>query len=822
MSSMESRRVFLLFVLLFFLLAAPEPRAPIPGYERERRRQLVDEEKRALSLLNSSRYGDFDGTGDQWLPLKGMNKDDGYAWGLLPVVQKKAREQYQSILTNAGLSAPTKDGSAEQDFDITSLSLPLYRNVTGKVRGDWVQWKQPGKIPRPHLNLTTLMMRHDYFTRIFGHNVTADHGTLSLALQEEGSEDMTVGTASVREIKADMILRSEQSLGESWLTTLYGVHFPGTGGMILTTQSEKYAGLSALPHFALSNDTFELSRKFLTKSLSDALANKRHQHANFLPWTSLPRHPNTITFAAPKCEYVAYIQQHPARIGGGLAQDSVLAIIEQELRSPIGAPIPSPPLMTMSAVIFSPDCGFIVETKDSPAYPPSDDLYLMGPKLEEYRKYSGRLIIIIAGMLASQVTLLKRQMTESSTPSTRSRVSFYTIAMMSMGDALFMSFIMLELYSETSFLLLTATAFLAFFSVSFLGMKFQIEIWAIQAPERREQDRRPAAQPATTPTVSLPLPVTAPRPNDTGATPIILPPDQDGPTTTTTNRPTTGEGGESVNDTGAMYTRFYFILFCLLFFSSWALFWPRRVATIYANLLSFIYLSFWTPQIYRNVMRNCRKALRWDFVIGQSALRVFPFLYFYIVRGNVLFVSRDVPTAILLSAWVWIQAWVLGLQDILGPRFFVPNGWAPPAYDYHPILRDTSASGSGEDVESGGTLPIGYLRAEQRDATTSSGERQGSSRDRKKKVFDCAICMQDIEVLVLAAAGGTGGGSGSSSGGGPSVVGGSSVAESASHIFSRRTYMVTPCRHIFHSTCLESWMRLRLQCPICRETIPPI
>jgi hypothetical protein len=39
---------------------------------------------------------------------------------------------------------------------------------------------------------------------------------------------------------------------------------------------------------------------------------------------------------------------------------------------------------------------------------------------------------------------------------------------------------------------------------------------------------------------------------------------------------------------------------------------------------------------------------------------------------------------------------------------------------------------------------------------------------------------------------------------------------------SRRTYMVTPCRHIFHTACLESWMRLRLQCPICRDTIPPV
>jgi len=41
-------------------------------------------------------------------------------------------------------------------------------------------------------------------------------------------------------------------------------------------------------------------------------------------------------------------------------------------------------------------------------------------------------------------------------------------------------------------------------------------------------------------------------------------------------------------------------------------------------------------------------------------------------------------------------------------------------------------------------------------------------------------------------------------------------------MLARRLYMVTPCRHVFHSTCLEGWMRFRLQCPICRENLPPL
>eukprot|EP01156_Anaeramoeba_ignava_P014161 Anaeramoba_ignava/a608398_22.p1 GENE.a608398_22~~a608398_22.p1 ORF type:complete len:504 (-),score=103.58 a608398_22:200-1687(-) len=34
-------------------------------------------------------------------------------------------------------------------------------------------------------------------------------------------------------------------------------------------------------------------------------------------------------------------------------------------------------------------------------------------------------------------------------------------------------------------------------------------------------------------------------------------------------------------------------------------------------------------------------------------------------------------------------------------------------------------------------------------------------------------------------------------------------------------YMITPCNHIFHRSCLEKWMEIKIECPTCRATIPP-
>ncbi|KAH7429115.1 hypothetical protein KP509_09G031600 [Ceratopteris richardii] len=34
--------------------------------------------------------------------------------------------------------------------------------------------------------------------------------------------------------------------------------------------------------------------------------------------------------------------------------------------------------------------------------------------------------------------------------------------------------------------------------------------------------------------------------------------------------------------------------------------------------------------------------------------------------------------------------------------------------------------------------------------------------------------------------------------------------------------MVTPCDHIFHAGCLQRWMDIKMECPTCRRTLPPM
>ncbi|RJE25765.1 RING finger ubiquitin ligase [Aspergillus sclerotialis] len=802
---MDNRGSFFFLLVLIYLFLSSQTRPPLIEHTREHQQEIL-RERDALRLLNESKYGDFHPPADRWLPFPGLRKNDTFSWDLLPSAQQRARQQVKSAFRSAGLEPPTAldDADALSRLDQTQLHLPVYHNATSRLRGNWV--RRPDTSSHG-LNMTAISQEHEYFTHDFSLNITGGSGTFYLDIHEGGGEEFKSVDGQAREIRAALTVESDNFWGDTWFLNLLGVHFPETGGIILSSTSEKFSGLFSLPHFTLSNNSYELAHQLLVNSLSDAIPEKESHPATFFPWTSIVGS-ERIESPTPKCEHIVYLQQHPVMIGDYPLENLLIEQIEQELRYPMGAPIPSAPLMVMSAVVFSPDCGYILETKGVPDYPPLEALYLTGPKVEEYGKYSARLMFVLSGLFAAQITLLLRQIKEASTPSTRSRVSFYTLALMAYGDAFLLVFILLELYEAVSFLVITAVSFLAFLSVSYIGMKFMMDVWAVQAPERREQERQTNASASSARPGSLPLPATASgRPRDTGATPVILAPDQDPPDDEDIPPPNRTPTQTDVRaDVGSMYARFYFILFLMVILTIWSYLWPNRIGRFYSRALGFIYLSFWTPQIYRNVMRNCRKALRWDFVIGQSFLRVLPFVYFLTVRGNVLFVRPDSTTAFAMVGWVWVQAWILASQDFLGARFFVPRGWAPPAYDYHPILRDTA--GTEEDLESGGMLPIGTLRAEERDlASEPKDQDKHKPKDKKKAAFDCAICMQEMEVPVLAAAGATGG---------------SSVADGATSLLSRRTYMVTPCRHIFHSACLESWMRLRLQCPICRESIPPV
>ncbi|KAF1849317.1 uncharacterized protein K460DRAFT_279457 [Cucurbitaria berberidis CBS 394.84] len=807
-------RSFLFFIILLLLINSPEPQQPSFN-ARARYDELIEREYNQLDVLNRTKFGDFDAKKDQWLNITGLKDEDGFAWELLDPVKQKAKEQSERLLGERWKTI--LDGSlADEDHGI-----PVYKNLSGYVQGEWVR-SPLSRVRHPSDMGNSSMVPDNPFAHLgdFDRNLTGTGGPLRLHFTELEDKMRRNKDKTVSEIGAKVVIGDNDSFGGNWWEFVaHGVHFLKSGTMVLTTTSDRYAGIFALPHLQISQHHYSTSQEFLNWTIHQTIQRQEGRvFPLWNPWTSSAEGSNEGLFQGHHCEFVLYLQEVPSQLNVDMDW------LEHEMRYPTGAPATQHAQFAMSMVGFSPDCGFVIESKGPPAYSPSEATHLVGSKTEDFNVRARHSVVAFAIALAFQLSFLIKQMKETATPSMRSRVSFYTIAMMALGDGFtFLILIFMYLFLSTSQLALYSIAFIALFSV-LTHLRFLMDIWSVQAAERARIDRQqasPAPSPVAQPAASLstpappsndeglPLPATAPSPRP--PTPIIIAPDQDEPledATPTPNNTTTNTNPRA--ELGALYSRFCLLLIVIFFVT--IQFATARTAyrNVYFSTISFLYLSFWVPQIYRNVMRNCRKALRWDYIAGTSIVRLAPVAYFYLKEDNVLFSKTDWTEFAVLIGWVWVQIVALASQEVLGPRFLVKEGWAPPAYDYHPILRED---------EEGATMPLNINTSTSTDSpstaaldtSSSSAEEStkafGESKSKGKRVFDCSICAQDIEVPVI-----------------PAGADESSVAGmgSTSMILQRRQYMVTPCRHVFHTGCLEGWLRYRLQCPNCRESLPPL
>lgn len=207
-------------------------------------------------------------------------------------------------------------------------------------------------------------------------------------------------------------------------------------------------------------------------------------------------------------------------------------------------------------------------------------------------------------------------------------------------------------------------------------MRFLITIYRVQRPERR------AAQPTPLTTNPTPTPVPANisaggLPTPVSAAPqiaITLPPNQN----------TNDADDDGRQDIGMLYSRFYFVLLGSIFLSLHATSWPPFFRTIFMNTAVILANSFWVPQIYRNIMRGCRKAFTWEFVAGMSFCRVLPVLYICCWKGNIFYIEPDLRVAAVIAGWVWFQVCALVSQEMFGPRFLIPSNVRLPS---RPALR---------------------------------------------------------------------------------------------------------------------------------------
>ncbi|KAL2760514.1 hypothetical protein ACRALDRAFT_1073668 [Sodiomyces alcalophilus JCM 7366] len=855
--------IFMVFI--WFIITSHETPSQLFSFsnflsERHARHQA------ALDGLNASAWGDFSPRqsdspahfNGSYLNLTGFRDEDGFAWDDLVRFRKQCHEWSHRV------NPPVAD---EENGRL--LSIPqgaVWHNATGFVKGHWVRKESSTNRTLTDYNLTAIAP--DYTWQDSGHswfrNITGNEGKIAVDMVDKGRniaqldyeappDEPAPAGGLIRTAEASIEIEDAEGSGRTWEMRLRGVQWPRIGAFLMTTTSEKFDGLFALPHLSPGLDFFQSSQKLLNQTLAASI---RKEGASLFgnmaaSWSSeaVDLQQGSLS-PSPRCEFVMFAQVHPLDKSqlnmrgfnpNSASMTEVVSDIERELRFPNGAPIRGVPELQMSAILWSPDCAFFLKTKGPPAYTPAEGRHLVGSKIEVIYGQIRFWVLTCAGAFGAQVFLLKEQMRESFTPSTLSRISYSSISMMVIMDGLTVTAAsMWALEAEITFLESLCLLFATFLSM-LIGSIFLSEIRKVQEPQDRRRTERESASAssrnAPSPESARPgreeQQQTAPVSGQTDAEavprraespPIIIPSDQDidaeiAQVTAASNNTGRREG---TSTRGFVLSRLATTISIMLCFFIFSMAWSSRIRSLFTNIFALAYLSFWLPQIHRNVMRNCRRALSWRFMIGQSVLRLAPLAYFYLREDNFLFAEPDRRMFLVFCGWLWVQLWILAFQDILGPRFGIPKSWTPEAWDYHPVLR--------EDNLEDGSFPIGLLSSlepvqagsaggdgEVEDGEVGDGDSglearsgkvkssgAGMGRGMRSARTECAICFDVLEVPVVrageadAAAGGVAG------------------------VLTRRNYMVTPCRHVFHSACLESWLRYRLKCPICRDDLPPL
>jgi len=232
--------------------------------------------------------------------------------------------------------------------------------------------------------------------------------------------------------------------------------------------------------------------------------------------------------------------------------------------------------------------------------------------------------------------------------------------------------------------------------------------------------------------------------------------------------------------------------------------------------IAIAYSSFWIPQIVRSARRGTAAGLSAEYLLGTTFCRAFFALYLFGCPNNVLGV--DTSTWIYwLVGFVFLQVFVLILQEQIGPSFFLPQTYVhAQSYNYHPVFP--GADPEAPQQESLGDCAICLdsikLQSQSQSALTSgSSSRDHTSRPGSRftghlhpgntgiwqRLRSSALdAIHDARTRAVRASNANGG------------------------VHARNVYALAPCGHLFHTSCLEKWLAIKNICPQCRRPLPPL
>lgn len=236
--------------------------------------------------------------------------------------------------------------------------------------------------------------------------------------------------------------------------------------------------------------------------------------------------------------------------------------------------------------------------------------------------------------------------------------------------------------------------------------------------------------------------------------------------------------------------KLYALLFCLAFFPM--LYIKKMVFNKF--FLIFNVIISWLPQIIYNMYSRNNVSYPFIYIIFLSLYRLFTPIYFRGYQCNFLMIEPDYG---FIFNIVMIDIFMVLLyysQIIFGPRWFLPERFILSETDckyrnYSDLITNNEIIYKNECV-----ICLDKLLIEEDKrvftydfSSNCNNETRRFERETRKFIKEFINILIDFHQKMIS--------------------------------FNDKKYVITPCKHIFHSQCLHNWFLRKKECPICRGQV---
>ena len=223
--------------------------------------------------------------------------------------------------------------------------------------------------------------------------------------------------------------------------------------------------------------------------------------------------------------------------------------------------------------------------------------------------------------------------------------------------------------------------------------------------------------------------------------------------------------------------KFYLIFYCLLFCTLISI----KLWYTYFVFTFFLFASTWIFQIYYSAKNGTKPPMPYSYICITSLFKILIPIYLKAYNNNIFSLRPSYLKVFLCVTIVFIEAIIVSLQKLLGPKFFIPRSFRQQSFDYYKSAEEIPDNAKNNEC---------VICLENLDNLRVNME------DENDEAFNNPS-VNYIEKLAL-------------------------MIQKWNKKKNNKPYMKTPCGHTFHSRCLETWLEVKNECPYCRQKIPPL